>query len=245
MISKPICLIIGAGDYIGAAIAKRFAKGGFHIVMGRRRGEKLAPVTSKIETAGGSAQGFNWDARKEETAIEMFAHIENKIGPIEICIFNVGGNVYFPILETSERVFRKVWEMCAYAAFLSGREAAKHMVERQKGSIFFTGATASVRGSLGYAAFASGKFALRGLAQSMARELGPKNIHVAHLIIDAGVNTEFVRERLRKAGTDPDRLQPDTLMSPDSIAEAYWNLHHQQRDGWTHELDIRPFAETW
>tara|TARA_Y100000766_G_C18816830_1_gene560878 strand:+ start:165 stop:902 length:738 start_codon:yes stop_codon:yes gene_type:complete len=245
MISKPICLIIGAGDYIGAAIARRFAKGGFHIVMGRRRGEKLAPVTSKIETAGGSAQGFNWDARKEETAIEMFAHIENKIGPIEICIFNVGGNVYFPILETSERVFRKVWEMCAYAAFLSGREAAKHMVERQKGSIFFTGATASVRGSLGYAAFASGKFALRGLAQSMARELGPKNIHVAHLIIDAGVNTEFVRERLRKAGTDPDRLQPDTLMSPDSIAEAYWNLHHQQRDGWTHELDIRPFAETW
>ena len=245
MTSKPICLIIGAGDYIGAAIARRFAKGGFHIVMGRRRGEKLAPVTSKIETAGGSAQGFNWDARKEETAIEMFAHIENKIGPIEICIFNVGGNVYFPILETSERVFRKVWEMCAYAAFLSGREAAKHMVERQKGSIFFTGATASVRGSLGYAAFASGKFALRGLAQSMARELGPKNIHVAHLIIDAGVNTEFVRERLRKAGTDPDRLQPDTLMSPDSIAEAYWNLHHQQRDGWTHELDIRPFAETW
>ena len=245
MTSKPICLIIGAGDYIGAAIARRFAKGGFHIVMGRRRGEKLAPVTSKIEIAGGSAQGFNWDARKEETAIEMFAHIENKIGPIEICIFNAGGNVYFPILETSERVFRKVWEMCAYAAFLSGREAAKHMVERQKGSIFFTGATASVRGSLGYAAFASGKFALRGLAQSMARELGPKNIHVAHLIIDAGVNTEFVRERLRKAGTDPDRLQPDTLMSPDSIAEAYWNLHHQQRDGWTHELDIRPFAETW
>ena len=242
---KPICLIIGAGDYIGAAIARRFAEGGFHIVMGRRHGKKLASVIAEIEAAGGSAQGFTWDARKEETASEMFAHVEGKIGPIEICIFNVGGNVYFPLLETTERVFRKVWEMCAYAAFLSGREAAKYMVERQKGSIFFTGATASVRGSSGYAAFASGKFALRGLAQSMARELGPKNIHVAHLVIDAGVNTEFVRDRLLKAGKNPDCLPPDTLMSPSSIAEAYWNLHHQQRDGWRHELDIRPYAETW
>jgi NAD(P)-dependent dehydrogenase (short-subunit alcohol dehydrogenase family) len=245
MSSKPICLIIGAGDYIGATIARRFAKGGFHIVMGRRDGKKLAPVIAEIETAGGSAQGFTWDARKEGTATEMFAHVEGKIGPIEICIFNVGGNVYFPILETTERVFRKVWEMCAYAAFLSGREAAKYMVERQKGSIFFTGATASVRGSFGYAAFASGKFALRGLAQSMARELGPKNIHVAHLVIDAGVNTKFVRDRLRDSGKNPNCLPPDTLMNPNSIAEAYWNLHHQQRDGWTHELDIRPYAETW
>ena len=175
----------------------------------------------------------------------MFAHVEAEIGPIDICIFNVGGNVRFPILDTTERVFRKVWEMCAYAAFLSGREVAKYMVERQKGSIFFTGATASVRGSAGYAAFASGKFALRGLAQSMARELGPKNIHVAHLVIDAGVDTAFVRDRVRQAGNDPDTLPPDTLMNPDSIAEAYWTLHHQTRDGWTHELDIRPFAETW
>lgn len=245
MTAKPICLIIGAGDYIGAAIARRFAKGGFHVVMGRRRGEMFAPLIAEIEAAGGSAQGFKWDARKEETATEMFAHVEAEIGPIEICIFNVGGNVRFPILETTERVFRKVWEMCAYAAFLSGREAANYMGKRQKGSIFFTGATASVRGSAGYAAFASGKFALRGLAQSMARELGPHNIHVAHLVIDAGVDTAFVRDRVLQAGKDPDTLPPDTLMNPDSIAEAYWTLHHQTRDGWTHELDIRPFAETW
>ena len=151
----------------------------------------------------------------------------------------------FPILETTERVFRKVWEMCAYGAFLTGREAAKYMVPRGTGSIFFTGATASVKGSNGFAAFASGKFALRGLAQSLARELGPKNIHVAHLIIDAGVDTEFVRDRQRQAGIDPDSLPADTLMNPDSIAETYWNLHHQTRDGWTHELDIRPFAEPW
>lgn len=245
MSEKPICLIIGAGDYIGAAIARRFGRGGFHVVMGRRREEKLAPLIADVEKLGGSAQGFVWDARKEETAVEMFARVEKEIGPIEICIFNVGGNVRFPILETTERVFRKVWEMCAYGAFLTGREAAKYMVERQKGSIFFTGATASVRGSSGYAAFASGKFALRGLAQSMARELGPENIHVAHLVIDAGVDTEFVRERKRLAGQDPDDLPPDTLMNPDSIAETYWNLHHQSRDGWTFELDIRPFAEKW
>lgn len=245
MTQRPICLIIGAGDYIGAAIAKRFASGGFHVVLGRRRGEKLNALVAEIEALGGSAHGFTWDARQEETAVEMFAKVEDEIGPIEICIFNVGGNVRFPILDTTERVFRKVWEMCAYAAFLSGREAAKYMVKRQRGSIFFTGATASVRGSSGYAAFASGKFALRGLAQAMARELGQQNIHVAHLVIDAGVDTEFVRERLRQAGKDPDSIPADTLMNPDSIAETYWNLHHQRRDGWTHELDIRPFGETW
>jgi NAD(P)-dependent dehydrogenase (short-subunit alcohol dehydrogenase family) len=245
MSEKPICLIIGAGDYIGAAIAKRFATGGFHVVMGRRRGDKLVPLIQEIEANGGSAQGFTWDARKETTAAEMFAKVEDDIGPVEICIFNVGGNVHFSILETTDRVFRKVWEMCAYAAFLTGREAAQYMVTRQKGSIFFTGATASMKGSSGFAAFASGKFALRGLAQAMARELGPKNIHVAHLVIDAGVDTEFVRERKRQAGIDPDEMQPDTLMNPASIAEAYWYLHHQARDGWTHELDIRPFAEKW
>jgi NAD(P)-dependent dehydrogenase (short-subunit alcohol dehydrogenase family) len=241
--TKPICLIIGAGDYIGAAIAKRFAKGGYHIAMGRRRGEMFAPLITEIEAKGGFATGYTWDARKEETAEEMFAKVAADLGPIDICIFNVGGNVYFPIADTTERVFRKVWEMCAYAAFLSGREAAKYMVPREKGSIFFTGATASMKGNAGFAAFASGKFALRGLAQAMARELGPKNIHVAHLIIDAGVDTEFVRDRKRQAGIDPNDLPEDTLMNPNSIAEAYWYLHHQPRDGWTHELDIRPFAE--
>ena len=162
---KPICLIVGAGDYIGAAIAKRFADGGYHVVIGRRHSEKFAPLIAEIKAEGGSAQGFTWDASREETTIEMFSKVEAEIGPVEICIFNVGGNVRFPILETTERVFRKVLEMCAYAAFLNGREAAKYMVARQKGSIFFTGATASVSGSSGYADFASGKFALRGLAQ--------------------------------------------------------------------------------
>lgn len=243
--SQPVALIVGAGDYIGAAIAKRFAAGGFTVCMGRRNGDKLAPLVAEIEAAGGIARAYTMDARKEDVTAEIFARVEAEVGPIEVCIFNVGGNVRFPLLDTTERVFRKVWEMAAYAGFLTGREAARHMVPRGKGSIFFTGATASMRGSSGYAAFAAGKFALRGMVQSMARELGPKNIHIAHLIIDAGVDTAFVRDRIKAAGHDPETMPPDTLMDPNSVAEAYWMLHHQTRDGWTHEMDLRPFGETW
>lgn len=243
--SRPVAVVVGAGDYIGAAIAKRFARGGFQVVLGRRNGDRLAPLVEEIEAAGGVAHARTWDARKEEVAEAMFAKIEAEIGPVEIVIFNVGGNVRFPFLETTERVFRKVWELCCFAGFFTGREAAKHMVPRGRGSIFFTGATASMRGGSGYAAFAAGKFALRGMVQALAREMGPKGIHVAHLIIDAGVDTAFVRERMREAGGDPEAMPPDTLMNPDSVAEAYWTLHHQTRDGWTHELDLRPYAETW
>ena len=171
--------------------------------------------------------------------------IEQNIGPLDLVIFNPGGNVYFPISETTSRVFRKVWEMSCFAGFLTGREAAKYMALRKKGSIFFTGATASIRGSSGYSAFASGKFGLRALSQSMARELGPLNIHVAHLIVDAAVNTAFVRQLFINKGTDPNTLPEDTLMKPSSIAETYWNLFHQTKDGWTHEIDLRPFGEKW
>jgi NAD(P)-dependent dehydrogenase (short-subunit alcohol dehydrogenase family) len=243
--SQPVALIVGAGDYIGAAIAKRFAAGGFTVCMGRRNGDKLAPLVAEIEAMGGAAHAYTMDARKEDVTAEIFARVEAEVGPIEVCIFNVGGNVRFPILETTERVFRKVWEMAAYAGFLTGREAARYMVPREKGSIFFTGATASMRGSSGYAAFAAGKFALRGMVQAMARELGAQNIHIAHLVIDAGVDTAFVRERITAAGGDPEAMPADTLMDPHSVAEAYWMLHHQTRDGWTHEMDIRPFGETW
>jgi NAD(P)-dependent dehydrogenase (short-subunit alcohol dehydrogenase family) len=183
------------------------------------------------------------DAREESQVIERFAAIENDIGPIEIVISNTGGNVKFPILETTERVFYKVWKMACLTGFLSGREAAKYMLPRKKGSIFFTGATASLRGSSGFAAFSSAKFGLRALAQSLARELGPQNIHVAHLVIDAGVDTAFVRDRIIERGDNPDDLPEDTLMDPKSVAESYWMLHHQSRDAWTFEMDIRPFAE--
>lgn len=238
--------VIGAGDYIGAAIAKRFAAEGYTVFAGRRTADKLATLKSEIEAAGGVCETRGLDARKEDEVSRFLAEADAH-APLEVCIFNVGANVYFPLLDTTERVFRKVWEMACYAGFLAGREAARHMLVRGQGSIFFTGATASMRGGVGYAAFASAKFGLRAVAQSMARELGPQNIHVAHLIVDSGVDTAFVRDRIKAAQGEEalENLPPDRLMNPSSIAETYWQLHTQPRDAWTHELDIRPYGEKW
>jgi hypothetical protein len=240
------CAVIGAGDFIGAAIAKRFAAEGYTVFAGRRTAEKLEHLKQEIEAAGGACVARGLDARKEEDVTAFLAQADAH-APLEICIFNPGANVNFPILETTERVFRKVWEMACYGGFLTGREAARRMLPHGKGTILFTGATASLRGGVGYAAFASAKFGLRAVAQSMARELGPKNIHVAHLIIDAGVDTAFVRERIRARGGDEAlaKLEPDQLMNPQSVAEAYWYLHSQARDAWTFELDLRPYRERW
>jgi NAD(P)-dependent dehydrogenase (short-subunit alcohol dehydrogenase family) len=238
--------LVGAGDYIGAAIAKRFAAEGYRVYGGRRNGDQLAPLKAEIEAAGGRFEARTLDARNEEQVTAFMAEADTD-QPLEVAIFNVGANVNFPLLETTERVFRKVWEMACYGGFLSGREAARRMLARGGGSIFFTGATASVRGGVGYHAFASAKAGLRSLAQSMSRELGPQNIHVAHLVIDAGVDTAFVRNRIVTARGEAalDNLAPDTLMEPSSIAETYWQLHRQPRDAWTFELDIRPYAERW
>ena len=185
--------VVGAGDYIGAAITKRFATEGFTVFAGRRNGEKLAPLVSEIEAGGGRIVARSLDARREDE-VTAFLRDADQQAPLEICIFNVGANVNFPLVETTERVFRKVWEIACYAGFLTGREAARLMLPRGRGCIFFTGATASLRGGVGYAAFASAKFGLRAVAQAIARELGPRNIHVAHLIIDAAVDTAWVRE---------------------------------------------------
>src|SRR6516165_5455271 len=238
--------VIGAGDYIGAEIAKKFASEGFSVFAGRRNGEKLAPLVKEVEAAGGTIFGRSLDARKEEE-VAAFLQDADKHAPLEICIFNVGANVNFPILETTDRVFRKVWEMACYAGFLAGREAARLMLPHERGCLFFTGATASVRGGAGYAAFASAKFGLRALAQSIARELGPKNIHVAHLIIDAGVDTAWVRDRIReREGEDAlNDLAPGRLMRPAAVAEAYWQLYRQPPDAWTFEQEVRPFGEKW
>lgn len=238
--------IVGAGDFIGAAIARRFAAEGYAVHGGRRNGDKLASLAKSIGADGGRFTGHTLDARKEDEVAAFLAAAEAEAS-LEVCIFNVGANVQFQLLDTTERVFRKVWEMACYAGFLTGREAARLMVPRGSGSIFLTGATASLRGGKGYAAFASAKAGLRLLGQSMARELGPQGIHVAHLVIDAGVDTAFVRDRIAEArGSEAlDDLPPDTLMDPTSIAETYWQLHRQPRDAWTHELDLRPYGETW
>jgi NAD(P)-dependent dehydrogenase (short-subunit alcohol dehydrogenase family) len=235
--------VVGAGDFIGAAIARRFAAGGYVVFAGRRNGEKLAPLVAEIEAAGGRCVGRTLDARKEEAVAGFLAEADGA-APLEVCVFNIGANVNFPIIDTTERVFRKVWEMACFSGFLAGREAARLMLPRGRGTVIFTGATASMRGGPGYAAFASAKFGLRAVAQSMARELGPKNIHVAHLVIDAGVDTAWVRER-RRERLGRGSFEPDELVNPVSIAETYWQLHLQPRDAWTHELDLRPHGEKW
>jgi NAD(P)-dependent dehydrogenase (short-subunit alcohol dehydrogenase family) len=235
-------LVVGAGDATGGAIARRFAREGYAACMTRRTADKLAPLVERIRAEGGVAHGFASDARKEDDVTALVARIEHEVAPIEVAVFNIGANVRFGITETTERVYRKVWEMGALAGFLMGREVARVMLPRGRGTIIFTGATSSVRGSSGFAAFAGAKHALRALAQSMARELGPQGIHVAHVIIDGAIDTQFIAENF------PQRYalkEQDGILSPDAIAENYWQLHRQHRSAWTHELDLRPWMETW
>ncbi|WP_375569842.1 SDR family NAD(P)-dependent oxidoreductase [Seohaeicola saemankumensis] len=236
--------VIGAGDYIGGAIAKMFAGQGFNVYVGRRNGDRLAPLLSEIEAAGGRANGRSLDARESDDVAAFLAEAE-AIAPLDVVIFNVGANVNFPLLDTTDRVFRKVWEMACYSGFVTGREAARIMLPRGTGNIFFTGATAGLRGGAGFAAFASAKFGLRALAESAARELMPQGIHVAHLVIDAAVDTQWVRE-LVEAAEGPEGLSdPERFMRPAAVAEAYWAIYNQQRDAWTFETQIRPFKERW
>jgi NAD(P)-dependent dehydrogenase (short-subunit alcohol dehydrogenase family) len=243
MSETKVALVIGAGDSTGGAVARRFAREGFFTCVTRRHGDKLAPLVARIEQDGGKSRAFGSDARREEEVTTLFETIEREIGPIEVVSFNVGGNVRFPIRETTTRVYTKVWEQSALAGFFAGREAAKVMVPRQRGTILFTGATASVRGGAGYAAFAGAKHALRALAQSMARELGPEGIHVAHVVVDGAIDTDNTRQR--SPDTYEARKAAEKILNPESIAENYWNLHRQPRDAWTHELDLRPWAEAW
>ena len=240
MTEKKAILVVGAGDATGGAIARRFAREGYIACVTRRSADKLAPLVAQIEAAGGKAVPFGSDARNEDEVIKLVQHIEREIAPIEVAVFNIGGNVRFGITETTTRVYTKVWEMAALAGFLMGREVAKVMLPRERGSIFFTGATASLRGRDGFAAFAGAKHALRALAQSMARELGPKGIHVAHLVIDGAIDTAFIRD------TFPERYklkEKEGIVNPDAIAEAYWQLHIQPKNAWTHEMDLRPWME--
>jgi NAD(P)-dependent dehydrogenase (short-subunit alcohol dehydrogenase family) len=242
MADTKVALVIGAGDATGGAIARRFAREGFTTCVTRRTVDKLAPVVARIEAEGGTARAFGSDARQEEQMVGLVDTIEREVGPIEVAVFNIGGNVRFPIWDTTARVYRKVWEMCAFAGFLMGRETARVMVPRGLGTILFTGATASVRGGSGFASFAGAKHALRALPQSMARELGPQGIHVAHVVIDGAIDTEFIRSNFPERAALKDR---DGILDPEAIAQAYWQLHTQPRSAWTHELDLRPWMETW
>ena len=242
MTEKKAILVVGAGDATGGAVAQRFAREGFVACMTRRNIDKLAPLVQAIEAEGGQAHAFGTDARKEEDMIALFDQIEREIAPIEVVVFNIGANVRFSITETTARVYTKVWEMACFAGFLTGREAARVMLPRGRGTIIFTGATASLRGREGFAAFAGAKHALRALAQSMARELWPKGIHVAHPIIDGAIDTEFIRTNFPQRYALKDQ---QGILSPESIAQAYLTIHQQPRDAWTHETELRPWMEPW
>lgn len=244
MPSKPSCLIVGAGDGVGAAIARAFAREGLAVCVTRRPRhlDKLEALVASIRDDGGEAHAYGVDAREEAEMIALVDRIEVEVGPLEVVVFNIGANVRFPVLDTTAQVYSKVWEMAALAGFFTGREAARVMAPRGKGSILFTGATASMRGGAGFSAFAGAKAALRQLAQSLAREMGPKGLHVAHVVVDGMIDGTFARSLV------PD-IQPlldeDTILKPDEIAKNYVWLHNQQRSAWTFELDLRPWKETW
>jgi len=242
MNNKKVVLVVGAGDATGGAIAKRFAQEGFVACVTRRSADKLQPLVEAIKADGGEAHGFACDARKEEDVIALVEQIESQIGPIEAFIFNIGANVPCSILEETARKYFKIWEMACFSGFLNAREVAKRMARRQRGTILFTGATAGMRGAAGFAAFAGAKHGIRALAQSMARELGPMNIHVAHVIVDGAIDTDFIRESFPEKYATKDQ---DGILNPEHIAENYWYLHSQPRDAWTFELDLRPWSERW
>ena len=244
MSDRKVCLVVGAGIGVGGSIAKAFAAEGLAVVMTRRPRnlDQLEALAEEIRAEGGEAHAMGVDARDEAEMTALFDRIEADIGPLEVVVFNIGANVHFNIRETTTRVYSKVWEMAALAGFLTGREAARVMVPRGRGTVLFTGATASVRGREGFSAFAGAKHALRALAQSMARELGPQGIHVAHIICDGSIDGVFTRERMPDADQ---RLARGEILDPDEIARNYVWLHNQGRSAWTFEIDLRPWTETW
>lgn len=240
--NKKVVLVVGAGDATGGAIARRFAREGYVACVTRRSADKLQPLVDSIRQSGGEAHGFASDARKEDDVVALIEQIETEIGPIEAFVFNIGANVPCSILEETARKYFKIWEMACFSGFLNAREVALRMAKRKRGTLLFTGATAGLRGAAHFAAFAGAKHGLRALAQSMARELGPMNIHVAHLVVDGAIDTDFIRTQFPERYALKDE---DGILDPDHIAENYWYLHSQPRDAWTFELDLRPWNERW
>ena len=232
-------LVFGAGASagVGGAVCRRLAREGLAVVAVGRTQEKLDKLTAEIRGAGGRASGVVADVTSAAEMARAFDAVEKEAGaPPAIVVYNAGNMAAGPIAEMTDEFFEATWRVCAFGAFLCGREVAKRMVPRGVGTLIFTGATASLRGGAGFANLAVPKFGLRALAQSAARELGPKGIHVAHVIIDGQIESERSRELLNQRG-------PDSLLPPGAIAESYYQLHRQPRGAWTHELDLRPWVE--
>jgi NAD(P)-dependent dehydrogenase (short-subunit alcohol dehydrogenase family) len=239
-----VCLVVGAGEGAGSGIARTFAKAGFEVCLTRRPRNigRLQEQVDAIRTTGGKAHAFPCDAREEDDVVELFRRIEAEVGPIEVMVFNIGANVRFSAVEATARVFRKVWEMACFSGFLAGREAAKVMIPRGRGTIIFTGATASVRGSPMRMAFSSAKPGLRAISRSLARELGPQGIHVAHVIIDGAIEGQFASQNRPDYA---ERLARDAVLRTDDIGKFYLDLHNQPRSTWVYEADLRPWEEKW
>ncbi|WP_309645962.1 SDR family NAD(P)-dependent oxidoreductase [Phenylobacterium sp.] len=239
-----VCLVVGAGDGVGGAIARAFAAEGLEVCITRRARnlDQLEALAQSIRDSGGKARAFGVDARAEDEMVALFEQIEREVGPLEVVVFNIGANVRFELTETTARVFHKVWEMACFAGFLTGREAAKVMIPRGRGTILFTGASASLRGRQGFSAFSAAKQALRAVAQAAAKELGPQGVHVAHIVVDGAIDGVFARANIADR---EDRLARDNILKPEEIAQNYVWLHKQHRSAWTHELDLRPWSESW
>lgn len=232
------CVVLGVGPGTGGAVARRFAKAGMAIALGARRTESIAAVAREIAVTGGNALPVATDATSELDVARLVDRAERELGPIAVAVYNASGRAVKSILELTAAEVTEAWQRSCFGAFLFGREVARRMVERGEGTIIFTGATAGARGGKNFAAFAIGKFGLRALAQSMARELGPRGIHVAYANIDGPILTPTPHaQALAK------ERAPDALLHPDAIAEAYFQLHRQHRSAWTQELDLRPWAE--
>ena len=243
---RPVCLVVGAGSGIGKAVATRFAQGGYATAVARRSGQTIRDDVQEIRRTGDidtdvPVLPYQCDAREEDQVLQLFDDVVQTLGRVDVVIYNIGSNISYPIVETSARKFKKCWEMGCFSGFLVGREAARRMLKRNAGgTIIFTGATASTRGAANFSAFSTTKMGLRALAQSMARELGPRGIHVCHVIIDGVVDTPWIRKNFSDA---LEKLPVDGICKPDEIAELYFQLSRQHRSAWTHEVDVRPYSE--
>ncbi|CAB3748783.1 SDR family NAD(P)-dependent oxidoreductase [Paraburkholderia solisilvae] len=232
---------VGALQGTGAAVARRFAKEGMVAVVTGRSPEQLAHVVRAIEADGGAALAAPGDVTKERDIIDILSRIET-LGTLEVGVYNAGNARWAPALELDSASFEDTWRVGCLGGFMFGREVVRAMLPRGRGTILFTGATASLRGRPSFAAFSAAKAGLRMVSQSLAREFQPAGIHVAHVVIDGSIRGEKILTRLPELA---EKKGPDGLLDIDAIADAYWYLHQQHRSAWTHELDVRPFAESF
>ena len=241
MTKTAIVIGVGASRGLGAALCRRFAREGLHVYLAGRTQDKLEALAGEIEGSGGLATPVVADTTRETDLGRLFDSAE-KGGTPELVVYNAGNNRIKPLLEMEGDFFEETWRLCCFGGFLAGREAVRRMLPQGRGTLIFTGATASLRARPPFTAFASAKAALRALAHGMAREFGPQGLHVGHIVIDGGIDGDALNQRFPQF---KEQRGEDGMLNVDSIADAYWALHSQESSAWTLELDLRPFKETF